>query len=159
MGIFIYAFTATGKSTLAKKHKNIIDMESVGYKYLNEKINSEERKSSSDRIPNPQWPQNYFEALEKVKDKYDYILISDDICDSYLQKNNYEYWQVYPNINLKQEYINRCKKRGNNEIFISNLSKNWDNWCKQCKNDKNATKHIELQKGQYLEDILNFIKN
>ena len=154
MGIFIYAFTATGKSTLAKKYKNIIDMESVNYKYLNEKRNCEERKSSFDRILNPQWPQNYFEALEKVKDKYDYILISDDICDSYLQKNNYEYWQVYPNVNLKQEYLNRCKKRGNNEIFISNLNKNWDNWCKQCKKDKHATKHIELQKGQYLEDIL-----
>ncbi len=154
MGIFIYAFTATGKSTLAKKYKNIIDMESVDYKYLNEKRNNEERKSSSDRILNPQWPQNYFEALEKVKDKYDYILISDDICDSYLQKNNYEYWQIYPNINLKQDYLNRCKKRGNNKIFISNLNKNWDNWCKQCKSDKNATKHIELQKGQYLEDVL-----
>ena len=37
MGIFIYAFTATGKSTLAKKYKNVIDMESVNYKYLNEK--------------------------------------------------------------------------------------------------------------------------
>ena len=29
MGIFVYAFTATGKSTVSRKYKNIIDMEST----------------------------------------------------------------------------------------------------------------------------------
>ena len=34
MGIFIYAFTATGKSTVTKKYSNVIDMESTLYKYI-----------------------------------------------------------------------------------------------------------------------------
>lgn len=72
------------------------------YKYVGEKGNNEKRKSNPNRILNPQWPQNYFEVLKKVKDKYDYILISDDICDLFLRSNHYEYWQVYPNIKLKE---------------------------------------------------------
>ena len=159
MGIFIYASTATGKSTCGKKYKNVIDMESTVYKYLNEKGNDETRKSNPDRIPNPSWPQNYFQALEEIKNKYDYILISDDICDEFLHKNNYEYWQVYPQIDLKQEYLQRCKQRGNNDEFIYWYDKQWDAWYNQCKNDKFASRHIELSSGQHLEDVLpNLVK-
>lgn len=41
MGIFKYAFTATGKSTISKKYSNVIDMESTKYKYLNSNIENE----------------------------------------------------------------------------------------------------------------------
>lgn len=34
MGIFVYAFTATGKSSVEKKYGNVVDMESTLYKYL-----------------------------------------------------------------------------------------------------------------------------
>ena len=114
MGIFIYAFTATGKSTLSKKYKNVIDMESTLYKYLGNSTENEEMKSTPREL-NSKWPQNYFKALMEVKDKYDYILISDDICNEFLQKNNFEYWWIYPNENLKEEYLERCRKRGNNK--------------------------------------------
>lgn len=153
MGVFIYSFTATGKSTLSKKYKNVIDMESTIYKYLGEEKENETLKGT-ERIINKDWPNNYFKELKKVKDKYDYILISDVICDDFLHENNYEYWWVYPNINLKEEYLKRCKKRGNNDTFLEYLSNDWNNWCNLCKNDKYATKHIELQTGEYLEDVL-----
>ena len=154
MGIFIYASTATGKSTLAKKYRNVVDMESVPFKYLNESGNNEKRKSDPNRIQNPDWPKNYFDALEKVKNKYDYSLISDDICDEFLHRNKYEYWQVYPAIELKDEFLKRCANRGNNKQFIEWYTENWDKWHHQCKNDKLATKHIELKSGEYLEDVL-----
>lgn len=157
MGIFIYAFTATGKSTLSKKYKNVIDMESTLYKYLGNLTENEEMKSTPREL-NSKWPQNYFKALMEVKDKYDYILISDDICNEFLQKNNFEYWWIYPNENLKEEYLERCRKRGNNNEFVSWYSKLWNEWISQCKNDKFASKHIELQSGQYLEDVLPNLK-
>lgn len=74
-GNIYYASTATGKSTLANKYKNVIDMKSTIYKYVGEKGNSEQRKSNPNRILNPQWPQNYFEVLKKVKDEYNYIFL------------------------------------------------------------------------------------
>ena len=53
MGIFVYASTATGKSTCGKKYKNVIDMESTVYKYLNNEYEKEEAKGKLDRILNP----------------------------------------------------------------------------------------------------------
>ena len=151
MGIFIYAFTATGKTELNKKYKNVIDMESTKYKYIGE---VDETSKSTPREINKEWPNNYYKALEEVKNKYDYILISDVICNDYLHKNNYEYWWIYPNIELKEEYLKRCRNRGNNKEFIDWYSKLWDKWIKDCINDKKATHHIELKSQEYLEDVL-----
>lgn len=153
MGIFIYAFTATGKSTVSKKYSNIIDMESTLYKYINIDAEDETLKSTPREI-NKEWPNNYFNALNEVKDKYDYILISDDICNNFLIENNYEYWWIYPNRELKEEYIKRCKDRGNNEEFIYWYSKLWEEWIDACINDKHASKHIELKSNQFIEDVL-----
>lgn len=157
MGVFIYCYTATGKSTLSKKYSNVIDMESTIYKYLNTSTEKEHDKGSK-RERNPEFPENYFNALEEVKNKYDYILISDNICDSWLTENNIEYWQVYPNINLKEEYLNRMRKRGNPKEFIDYQAKLWNEWVEGCAQDKKAKIHIELQAGQYLEDVLPNLK-
>ena len=125
MGIFIYAFTATGKTELNKKYKNVIDMESTKYKYIGK---VDETSKSTPREINKEWPNNYFKALDD--------------------------WWIYPNIDLKEEYLKRCRDRGNNKDFIDWYSKLWDKWIKECINDKNATRHIELKSGQYLEDVL-----
>ena len=157
MGIFIYAFSATGKSTVAKKYSNVIDMESTLYKYLGV-FQEDESLKSTEREINQQWPENYFNKLMEVKDKYDYILISDDICNEFLKENNFEYWIVYPKKELKEEYMDRCKKRGNIDVFISWYSKLWDEWIDKCKSDKLALRHIELQSNQYLEEVLPNLK-
>lgn len=157
MGIFVYCYTATGKSTLGKKYSNVIDMESTLYKYLNS-VNEKETEKGKKRERNPEFPKNYFKALEEVKDQYDYILISDNICDSWLRENKIEYWQIYPDINLKNEYLERMRKRGNPEEFLEYQSKLWNEWVEGCKNDKFASKHIELKTGQYIEDVLENLK-
>jgi len=156
MGIFIVAFTATGKSSLAKKYKNVIDMESTLYKYT-DGFNDESKKSTNREI-NKEWPNNYFKALERVKDKYDYILVADEIVNDFLVENNYEYWVVYPDISLKEEYLNRCKSRGNNDEFIYWYRELWDEWINMSKRDLYAIKHIELKSNQYLEDVLPNLK-
>ena len=157
MGVFVYCYTATGKSTLGKKYSNVIDMESTLYKYLDSSTEKETDKGKV-RERNPEFPKNYFKALDDVKDKYDYILISDNICDSWLTENKIEYWQVYPNVNLKEEYLERMKKRGNPKEFIEYQGKLWNEWVDGCAKDKNAKKHIELKAGQYLENVLPNLK-
>lgn len=152
MGVFVYCYTASGKSTLSKKYSNVIDMESTFYKYGDQHEN--EKSKGTKRIINVDYPNNYFKALSDVKDKFDYILISDSICNEWLFKNNIPYWQIYPNKNLKDEYLLRMKNRGNNQDFINYQSKLWNKWIEGCENDKNASKHIVLQSGEYLEDVL-----
>ena len=157
MGIFVFAFTATGKSNVAKKYKNVIDMESTLYKYIGNDLEDESLKSTP-RFLNEEWPKNYFKALKEVKDKYDYILVADEICNDFILNNGYEYWYVYPKRELKEEYLNRCKKRGNNEEFISWYSKLWDEWIDKCEEDKCASKKIKLNSNEYLEDVLPNLK-
>lgn len=157
MGIFIFSFTATGKTAVAQKYRNVIDLESTYYKYTDNNIENEGLKSTVRNL-NKEWPNNYFEALEKAKDEYDYILIADEICNEFLIKNKYDYWYVYPKKELKQEYLDRCKKRGNNEKFISLYSKFWDEWIDECKKDKYASKKIELGSNEYLENVLPNLK-
>ena len=151
MGIFVYAFTAAGKSVAAEKYSNVIDMECTKYKY--EEVTTEETKGTK-RTLKRDWPGNYFRALTEAKDKYDYILVADKICDLYINAYNYEYWRVYPNRALKNEYIDRCKARGNNDEFVYYYGKYWDKWIDMYKNDKKAKKIIELQSNQFLEDVL-----
>ena len=153
MGIFVFAFTATGKSTVARKYGNVIDMESTQYKYTDNNAEDESLKSTARNI-NKEWPDNYFKALEKVKDKYDYILIADEICNNFLIDKKYNYWYVYQKKELKQEYLDIFKKRGNNEEFIYWYSKLWDEWIDKCKKDKYASKKVELNSNEYLEDVL-----
>ncbi|MBR2969476.1 MAG: hypothetical protein IKC49_00275 [Clostridia bacterium] len=157
MGVFVYCYTATGKSTVGKKYSNVIDMESTLYKYVG-KVKEIENEKGTRREINIDYPNNYFKALEEAKNKYDYILISDSICDSWLKENNIEYWQVYPNIELKQEYLERMKNRGNNQDFIDYQAKLWEEWVNGCKFDQYASKHIELKSGQFLEDVLPNLK-
>lgn len=153
MGVFVYCYTATGKSTVSRKYSNVIDMESTLFKYVNTKLENEQEKGTVREI-NKDYPQNYFNALMQVKDQYDYILISDSICNLWLKENGFSYWQVYPSIELKDEYLQRMKDRGNNADFINYQAKLWDFWVNGCKNDEYATKHIELKSGQHLEDVL-----
>lgn len=157
MGVFVYCYTATGKSTVAKKYSNVIDMESTLFKYKNTKEENEGTKGTTREV-NVDYPQNYYEALEQVKNKYDYILVSDNTCDDYFRTKNIAYWQVFPHKSLKNEYVERMKKRGNNHDFIAYQIKLWDQWIEECKNDKFAAKLIELKSGQYLEDVLPNLK-
>lgn len=66
-----------------------------------------------------------------------------------LNKNNIDYYVVYPEENMLEEIIERCKIRGNNEEFISRIKEVY-----YADFPKDFEKVIWLQKGQYLEDVL-----
>ena len=59
---------------------------------------------------------------------------------------------------MKEEYLKRCKNRGNNDTFIHYYDINWNKWIDECKNDKKASKHIELKSNEYLEDVIPNLK-
>ena len=76
-GIIISAFATCGKTYLGKKYKNVIDLESSNYKHDNTEIINippEERKGTT-RRPNPNWPNNYYNAIIEAQKKYDIVLV------------------------------------------------------------------------------------
>jgi hypothetical protein len=76
-----------------------------------------------------------------------------------LLKKGIPFVLVYPDRNIKDEYIQRYKDRGNNDAFVDLLEKNWDNWMDemdQMEAPKGQTLYkVKLGSGQYLTDVIN----
>ncbi len=153
-GILIGGFKAIGKSTLAKKYSNVIDLESSNFEYIIDenikKIPLEQRKGLKNRVKNPEYPLNYYnELISNLKRNNIVLFACKPEVVNLLNKNNINYYIVYPEEKMLEEIIERCKRRGNNEEFISRVKKvYYTDFPKELK------KVIWLQKGQYLEDVL-----
>lgn len=153
-GILIGGFKAIGKSTLAKKYSNVIDLESSSFEYIiDEKLKNipvEQRKGLKNRTKNPEYPFNYYNELISNKKRNNIVLFA---CKTevvnLLNKNNVDYYIVYPEEEMLEEIIDRCKQRGNNEEFVSRVKEVY-----YADFPKNCEKVIWLQKGKYLEDVL-----
>lgn len=111
--------------------------------------------SDSSKFDKSNFPQNYIEDIKKrIADGYARIFISSHkaVRDA-LVENGLEFILIYPSGELKEEYINRYKERGNSDQFIALLDKNWENWISECK-EQTGCKHIVLSSGQYLSNVV-----
>ena len=153
-GTLIAGFGAIGKTTLSKKYNNVIDLESSSFKYIIDeelkKIPTEERKGLKTRILNPQFPMNYYTKIIECLENNKIVLISmhNEIIDL-LEEKNINYYVVYPEEDMLDEIIERCKKRGNKEDFLSGVKAAY--YRLYPKRSKNV---IWMKKGQYLEEML-----
>lgn len=157
-GIVIAGFAGIGKTTLAKKYKNVIDLESSNYRWDNSKIMDipvEQRKGTI-RNSNPNWPLNYINAIEEAIEKYDIVLvwIKPEVLEIY-EKNNIPYVLCYPSKKALPEYEQRFIKRGNNKEYIRRVIDTYNERFEQFENYQ-ADK-IVLEEKETLEDYL--VKN
>jgi len=110
--------------------------------------------SDSSKFDKAFFPKNYIEHIKGNLGKVDIILISShDVVRDALVKEGLDFTLVYPNIDLKDEFIERYKQRGSDEGFIKLVSGNWNDWITQLQN-QNGCKKIELSTGQYLSDVI-----
>lgn len=122
-GILIAGFGAIGKTTVSKKYDNVIDLESSSFKYIIDdelkKLNPEERKGLKSRKLNKEFPDNYYNEIMKDLEIYDIVFISmhNEIINL-LEENNINYYVVYPEENMIEEILERCKNRGNKDDFL-----------------------------------------
>lgn len=142
----VSGFPAIGKSFLFDNQFNntltVIDSDSSKFSWL------------SEGIRHPEFPNNYMRHIKDNLGKVDIILISShEVVRKALEENKIEYALVYPDISLKEEYIQRYKKRGSNEGFINFISSNWDDFIKEIEDEKFPSK-IKLSSGQYLRDVI-----
>jgi hypothetical protein len=135
--IVISAFPGCGKSHLFrnKGDKHILD-------------------SDSSKFDKSQFPQNYIDHIKSNIGQADMILVSShkEVRDAMVD-NGIEFTLVYPNREIKDEYIQRYIDRGNNESFVNLLQNNWDNWMNEL-DDQSGCEKIKLSSGQYLSDVV-----
>jgi hypothetical protein len=112
--------------------------------------------SDSSKFDKKHFPSNYIEHIKNnlQYDTVDKILVSShkDVRDE-MVKQGIPFVLVYPERELKNEYIKRYKDRGNNDSFVDLLNKNWDNWMDEMDNQKGCYK-VKLKSGQYLSDVI-----
>lgn len=110
--------------------------------------------SDSSQFDKSNFPQNYIEHIkQKISEGYSRIFISShkEVRDA-LVENNLYFTLVYPEIGLKQEYIERYKQRGSSEKFIELLSNNWEAWIKELQSQKGCD-HVVLKSGQFIANV------
>lgn len=154
LGILIGGFKAIGKSTLAKKYRKVMDLESSNFEYIIDdnfkKIPVEQRKGLKNRIKNPDYPLNYYnEILSKLRKNNIVLFAPKPEVVELLRQNNIDYFVVWPEENMLDEIIEKSRKRGNNEEFISKITNVY--YRDYPKENDNV---YWLKKGQYLEDVL-----
>ena len=142
----ISAFPGVGKSFIFKnnKDKNEIILDSDSSKFSWNKPGER----------NPDFPNNYIKHIQDNIGKANKIMVSShkDVRDA-LVNNKIQFTLVYPDRSLKDEYIERYSKRGNDEKFIELLKKNWDSWIDELEQQTDCDK-IVLKTGEYLGDVI-----
>lgn len=152
----ISVFAGLGKTTVSKKYPNVCDLQSSPYRceYSNiDKKDYEKMKCDKTRVINPNWPNNYLEALKKAIEEYDLVLVpSNPDIRKLLQENNIDFLFVLPSIDSREILLNRYKKRKNNKELIDEVTNYFDTWSR---NQKDYNYKIEIiNKDKYLEDLL-----
>ena len=136
--LLISAFPGSGKSHFYKTYKDDITV----------------LDSDSSTFDKSEFPQNYIEHIQENKDEADIIFISShkEVRDALLEAD-LDFTVVYPNIELKDEYISRYKDRGNEESFVELLENNWDSWITEIEEDSRLNT-IRLEECEFISDVL-----
>ncbi len=110
--------------------------------------------SDSSTFDKSDFPRNYIQHIKENIGKVDIIMVSShkEVRDE-LVKNGIEFTLVYPESNIKEDYIQRYIDRGSPESFIKLLNNNWENWISELEEQTGCDK-VKLKKGQYLSDVI-----
>ena len=156
-GIIIAGFATVGKTYLSKKYKNILDLESSIYKYDYtgyENIDYEKLKGTLGRKENKEWPYNYYKAIEEEQKNYNIIFVQLNLQHlEYFDRNNIEYYIVYPSLDSWEWVKQRSIERGNNKRGLHRLKNVFEEYYIASKKSKCKELFIVNEKTS-LEDIL-----
>lgn len=133
----ICGFAGIGKSHMLKTGYNCLDLD-------------------SSKFDKKEFPKNYVDEIEEIirQAKVDYLLVSahkELRCE--LLSRGIEFTMVYPSLLLKDEYLERYSKRGDDALFINTMERRWTNFIVDCA-EQTGCSRVVLRSGQYLADVI-----
>lgn len=162
----ISAFPACGKSTYYREWSQYSEQnvwrrknggkqvlnnigEPCGYKILDSDSSLfswiyDESGNKTD-IRNPDFPNNYIQHIKEHMDTEDVIFVSShkSVRDA-LKDTDIPYYLIYPQKEMKDEWLYRFKSRGNDEKFIQFQNEHWDEFIEDMDKETYPTK-IQLK--------------
>jgi hypothetical protein len=143
----ISAFPGTGKSHFAREYSDemVLDLASTTFRWLTTEDGGREK--------NPDFPANYLECIKQNLGVASLVLVSthQEITNT-LVDEGLPFTLVYPERELKDEYLDRFKQRGSPETFVTSLANRWDSFIDHLELQPGCER-IRLTSGQYLSDI------
>lgn len=134
--IVIAAFCGTGKTYICEK----TEINSVEVEYWKYKDNGLQKKYVED-------VKKYFGAVEYI------FVATDPEGMKLLYDEGFDITLIYPKNELREEYLERYIARDSPYDFIGSFMKYWHIFINELKNQEYC-KHIVLDSGQYLKDVL-----
>lgn len=165
MKLVISAFPASGKSTISNNAGR------YGLKWCQLTLNKETGgldinipegsgvpvfDSDSSLFDKAAFPQNYIAHIKSVLSQFDDVVIfvsSHEEVRKALHDEGIEFTLVYPQRELKEEYIQRYAKRGNALGFITMMQERWNDFIDSCEADATPSKII-MEEGEFLGDTV-----
>lgn len=110
--------------------------------------------SDSSKFDKKYFPNNYIEHIKNNIGKVKIIFVSShkEVRDA-LVKNGIDFTLVYPELKLKEEYIERYKIRGSDDGFINFISDNWNDFIMDLRYQKGC-KHLVLKESEFMYNTL-----
>lgn len=139
----ISGFPGVGKSHLGKRSDNevvVLDLESSDFKGEN------------------RW-EDYKNEIKNQIGKVDVLFVSSHKeTRKILSELGLNFYLVYPDKSLKDEYLRRYAERGSSQEFIDMMDKNFDLFIDSIENEEVRCAKIKLTgKNEYLDSFLNFM--
>jgi len=143
--VIISAFPGTGKTYYQGKNpSSVIDSDSSHFSW------------DKDGNRNSDFPQNYIKHIKEKKEEMATIIFvsSHKVVRDALIENDLPFLLIFPERELKEEYLERFRSRGNNDAFVELLEKNWDAWMDEMES-LTGCEIVRLKSGEFLGDFLN----
>lgn len=103
------------------------------------------------------YPDNYVQDVLQNIGKYKYLFIATEPSQlKLLHDKGVEICLIYPENELREEYLQRYIDRDSPYDFIGVFMKHWDEWLDELKDQR--YKQIILNSGEYLKDGIDKIK-
>lgn len=146
-------FAGTGKTYASTHFDGVIDLESSQYQWLNASTKSVEARKGQYLAKNPDWPQNYIQAIKKhdaMPDVKAVLISAQPEILELLAKAEIHFITVTPNADEKATYVERYRQRGNSDKFVTSMSNHFTKFIRDMDNNPHADAHIKLHHGAYI---------